>query len=310
MKKVLLTGASGFIGRHCIPFLLEKGYRVYAVDSGNYESVIENKNLFRLTLNLHNERRTEEILAEIKPTHLLHLAWYTEHGLFWNSDRNIEWVISSLRLFTGFLNNGGKRVVVAGTCAEYDWQYGVCNEKLTPLKPSTLYGVSKNSLNNILYRYALLHDVSYAWGRIFFLYGPYEIEKRIIPYVITSLLKNEPARCTEGQQIRDFLHVEDVANAFVSLLDSNLNGSVNIASGMPVSIKQIAEKLGSIINKPDLVQLGARSDSPDEPPVILADVNRLKFELDWHPKYDLDQGLQSTVAWWKDKLIEKERIGT
>ncbi len=306
MKKVFLTGGSGFIGRHCIPFLLDKGYQVHAIISEENPPQIKAKNLFWYTLDLHDRQKTERSIAEIKPSHILHLAWYTEHGLFWSSDRNIDWVAASLHLITAFTENGGGRIVVAGTCAEYDWKYGYCNEQVTPLRPATLYGAAKNSLNNILFRYAAQKDVSYAWGRIFFLYGPNENKKRLIPYVITSLMKNAPAQCTQGDQIRDFLHVEDVAHAFVTLLDSEVTGSINIASGIPVSIKHIVEKIGVLLDKSDLIQLGTRPESPEELPVILADVSRLKKELHWHPQHDLEQGLEAAITWWQEAFHEKD----
>jgi nucleoside-diphosphate-sugar epimerase len=308
MKKVLLTGASGFIGRHCIPFLLDKGYQVHGAISNQDTPNNNNDNLFWHSVNLLDHNEIQKLLDGVSPTHLLHLAWYTEHGLFWESNRNLDWVISSLQLITAFKRIGGQRVVIAGTCAEYDWKYGFCNEDATPLHPSNLYGTSKNALNNILTRFTDKNKISYAWGRIFFLYGPYEYQKRLIPYVITSLMKNIPAECSHGDQIRDFLHVEDVANAFVTLLDSDLKGAINIGSGEPVTIKYIVNQIGSLLNKSDLIRLGARSSSLTDPPLLLADVTKLKNELHWHPKYDLDAGLQSSINWWHENLQKEEKI--
>jgi nucleoside-diphosphate-sugar epimerase len=307
MKKVILTGATGFIGRQCIPFLLEKDYEVHAVTYGTASPVLDGVNIVRHSVDLLNPEHIKNIFKAVRPTHLLHLAWYTEHGLFWQSNSNIDWVISSLHCVTEFARNGGKRVIAAGTCAEYDWSYGYCSEDVTPLQPSNLYGISKNSLNKLLNRYAIQNDLSYAWGRIFFLYGPFEYNKRIIPYVITSLMRNKPADCSHGKQVRDFLHVEDVAHAFVSLLDSTLEGDINIASGVPVSIRSIVERIGVLMNKSDLIRLGARPSLPDDPPVIFADVRRLNNELSWYPKYELDMGLQSAIAWW-DKYTNKKDV--
>jgi len=298
MKSVLLTGAGGFIGRHCIPILLEKGYIVHAVTSKNIHSINESQ-LYWHHIDLLNHKNIEFIVQKVNPTHLLHFAWYTENGFFWHSSHNIDWLTSSLKLLKEFKAIEGKRIVISGTCAEYDWNHGYCKENITPLVPSTLYGVSKNALQKILHQYTQQNDISYAWGRIFFLYGPFEHENRLIPYVIKSLINGKPAECTHGEQVRDFLHVEDVANAFVELLDSDLEGPINIASGVPVTIKQVVKKIGTLLQKQDFIQLGMKKCLKYEPPLILADVSRLKTELRWNPKYDLENGLQATINWQK-----------
>lgn len=310
MKTIVLTGANGFIGRNCIPLLLERGYRVHAIVSGRSTPPSGTENLFWHPVNLLNKDRITDLLDTLSPTHLLHLAWYTEHGLFWESDRNIDWVIASIQLVRAFQRSGGTRVVGAGTCAEYDWKYGFCNEDVTPLRPSTLYGVSKNSLNTILANLTRRSQVSYAWGRIFFLYGPYEHENRLVPYVITSLLQDMPAACTDGEQVRDFLHVEDVAAALVKLVDSDLEGPINIASGEPVSIRSLVSRIGFLLNKSDLIRFGAKSTTQADPPLLVADVTRLRSQLRWKPKYTLDAGLQETISWWQEHFLKKEKVSS
>jgi nucleoside-diphosphate-sugar epimerase len=306
MKNVLLTGASGFIGRHSVSVLREKGFQVHAVVSREDTPAQDEENLVWHQVDLLDHRQIDRICKEVAPTHLLHFAWYTAHGLFWHSDHNLDWVIASLQLVKAFHKYGGQRVVAAGTCAEYDWNFGYCSEGNTPLNPSNLYGTAKNSLNGILSKYTERNKISYAWGRIFFLYGPYEFKNRLIPYVITSLIQGRPAECTHGEQIRDFMHVMDVADAFVALLDSDFNGNVNVASGSPVSIRNIVETIGTIMGKPELIHLGERPDPPDDPPLIVADARRLKSELKWTPRYNLEAGLRSTIAWWQRHIITEE----
>ncbi|MCJ7634469.1 NAD(P)-dependent oxidoreductase [Candidatus Bathyarchaeota archaeon] len=300
MKKVLLTGASGFIGRHTIPFLVKLEYEVHAVFYSNDSGLSEGKNIFLHRCNLLNMEEQKQLLAKIKPTHLLHFAWYAVPGKYWTSLENIRWVQASINLLIDFVENGGKRAVFAGSCAEYDWNYGYCSEGITPTRPQTLYGTCKNSLQEILYQFSKQTGVSSAWGRIFFLYGPYEAKSRLIPSVITSLLQGLPARCTDGNQIRDFLHVEDVASAFVSLLESNVEGPVNIASGQPIALKNVICKIADKLGRRDLVQLGALPAQANNPRVLIADVERLSDEVKWQPKFDIDIGLEQTITWWKN----------
>lgn len=302
MKKVLLTGASGFIGRHTIPFLLRNGYEVYAVYSTKRPNFIEDRNLFWLQCDLLDLEKCKQLLSEIKPTHLLHFAWYTVPGKYWTSLENIRWVQASLELAINFYKSGGKRAVFAGTCAEYDWNYGYCSEDITPLKPSTLYGACKNSLQQILTQFSKQVGLSYAWGRIFFLYGPYEAKTRLIPSVIISLLQDRQAQCTHGEQIRDFLHVEDVASAFVSLLESNVEGPVNIASGQPIALKTICYTIADLLGKRHLIRLGVLPVPENEAPFLVADVQKLNQQVGWKSRITLEEGLKSTIEWWKQNL--------
>jgi len=116
------------------------------------------------------------------------------------------------------------------------------------------------------------------------------------------LLKGEPACCTDGRQMRDFLYVKDVAAAFVSLLESNISGPINIASGLPIAIKDIILDIAKKINRSDLVRLGALMRPPDDPPLLVADTTRLKNELGWSPQYALNKGLDETISWWRNHL--------
>lgn len=299
MKKVFITGATGFIGYHCLPLLAERGYEIHAISSqfiGEREGPVHWH-----TIDLLNATQVFAVLEEIKPTHLLHFAWYTEPGKCWNAIENIAWTQASLDLLQSFSFHGGQRVVMAGTCAEYDWTYSYCSEEMTPLAPHCLYGICKHSLQAILSEYCKQKGLSSAWGRIFFLYGPREHPKRLVPSVINSLLSKKPAQCSHGNQIRDYLYVQDVADAFIELLDSELQGAVNIASGNPVALRDIIFTIADKLGGNDLIQLGTLTPSPNEPAMLVADVKRLKRELKWCPKIDLHTGLDRTIHWVKDK---------
>jgi nucleoside-diphosphate-sugar epimerase len=141
---------------------------------------------------------------------------------------------------------------------------------------------------------------------VFFLYGPYENESRLVPSVINSLLNASEAKCTEGKQIRDFLYVEDVADALVALLDSEVNGPVNIASGKPIALNEIIFTIADMLERRDLVRLGALPTPGNETPFVLANAERLFNEVGWKPACTIETGLRKSIEWWKRKEDNKD----
>lgn len=303
MRKVLVTGAGGFIGRYAIEPLNERGFEVHAVTSRTSPPVSSNCRWH--TANLLDPLQVENLVQTVKPSHLLHFAWYAIPGKYWTSEENFLWVQSSLELLRRFRECGGQRVVMAGTCAEYDWNYGYCSEFVTPRNPVSSYGICKNALQEMLRVYSEITKINSAWGRIFFLFGSGEQPSRLVPSVVRSLLNGKPTLCSHGNQIRDFLYVRDVADAFVALLESEVTGSVNIASGQPITIKEIVYKVTNKIGETDLIQFGTIPTPKEEPHLLVADISRLCNEVGWSPKYGLNQGIQETINWWKNRLNQE-----
>jgi nucleoside-diphosphate-sugar epimerase len=248
------------------------------------------------------EADIERVLREARPTHLLHLAWYAVPGKFWTSLENLSWVAASLHLVTEFAAVGGNRAVTAGSCAEYEWQDEVCcDEDRTPLRPRTLYGTCKNSLREMLFAAADQLGISMSWGRIFHLYGPYEPPEKLVSSVILSLLRNQVAGCTLGHQVRDFMHVDDVARALVHALDSAFVGPINLASGIHVPISQVVGTIADQLDRRHLLALGAVPRSPDDPSKLVAHIDRLKA-LRFEPNFNLASGIANSIEWFRAEL--------
>jgi nucleoside-diphosphate-sugar epimerase len=298
VSSALVTGATGFIGRQTLSRLAERGFEVHAVgrsapsagSEGNWH-----------TADLLEPGAAGRLVRATRPSHLLHLAWFATPGEFWSSPENERWVEASASLFREFAAAGGERIVVAGTCAEYDWSSGICIEGETPLEPATPYGRAKHMLHERTEQLARETGIAAAWGRIFFLYGPHEHPNRLVAYVIRSLLGGAEARCTHGLQVRDFLHVADVADAFVALLDSNAAGPVNIASGSSTRVRDLVELVAAVIGRRDLLRFGAIPAPPGDPAVLVADAHRLRDELAWAPRFSLEEGVVQTVEWWREE---------
>lgn len=299
-RRVLVTGAGGFIGRWTLQPLLARGFEVHAVARALPADAAAGVTWHAADLLEPSQRAT--LVSAVRASHLLHLAWYAEPGAFWAARENAAWVAATVGLVDEFATAGGERAVLAGTCAEYDWTAdGVLGED-SPIAPATFYGVCKDATRRVVEGLAARAGVSVAWGRIFFLYGPNEDARRLVAGVANALVVGERAATSTGAQRRDFLHVDDVGAAFVALLDSEVRGAVNIASGEPVTVRSIVERLASAAGRRDLLDVGALAPRPDDPAELVADVTRLRHDVGFVPAIDLQAGLDATVAWWRGHL--------
>jgi nucleoside-diphosphate-sugar epimerase len=292
MSRVMLTGATGFIGRHTLVALAEAGHEVHAVARKC------GPELNGVTWHEVDLLEGCEVVGETEPEILVHLAWYAEHGKFWASPENVRWVEASLALLRAFAAVGGGRAVMAGTCAEYEWSREVYAEDAS-LRPATLYGAAKHGLHTVAAAYAEQAGLSLVWGRLFFLYGPDEAPERFVPSLVRRLLAGEPAPMTAGTQRRDFLHTADAGAAFAALAVSEVVGPVNVASGEAVLLCELAARIERRVGGPELLQVGARPMPEGEPPALVADVTRLRREVGWSPAIGLDDGLDGVIEWWR-----------
>jgi nucleoside-diphosphate-sugar epimerase len=300
MKRALVTGAGGFIGRFTLPLLVARGFEVHAVDRGPLATSDVEKHV----LDLLDGHAVARLVASVRPTHVLHLAWCTTPGEFWNAQDNLDWVGSGVALVRALVDAGGGRFVGAGSCAEYDWSAGHCVEDETALSPATLYGTAKKALSELLFAEARLGTLEAAWGRVFLAYGPHEHPARLVPSVVRSLLRGERAACTHGEQLRDVMYVSDVAAAFVHLLDGDARGAFNVCSGAPIRLRTLVERLAEHLGRPDLPAFGALPERPGDPPVLTGAADRLRG-CGFAPGVPLSAGIEETVAWWRRRSEER-----
>ncbi len=285
--RLLLTGASGFIGARVVTQLA--GLDAHALGRSPVPGI------GFIPCDLLKEDPVG-LLKALQPTHLLHLAWNEDRRTIWNGVENLAWVAATLRLLLAFRAAGGQRAVFAGSCAEYDWSHSYLDEAATPLRPHTGYGLAKRALFDLVSGTVSLSPVSVGWARIFFPFGPNDKPDRLLSQVIDGVAAGRPVECSQGLQVRPFIHVDDVASALIALLRSDMGEPVNIALEEPVSVRDLALTAARHAGDATLLRFGSRPLQPGEPPVLKASVNRLTRELGFAPRYSIEDGVKAAVG--------------
>jgi nucleoside-diphosphate-sugar epimerase len=300
--RVLLTGAAGFIGSHLARLLVGEGHDVTAIaraETDRWRIADLESRIKVIEGDLSDLRSMLDCIRARRPDVLIHMAWKGWSGKA-EADANLSSLGVSLELLRRMPDLGCRRFVAAGTCFEYDLTARALAET-TPLRPHDLYGGCKKSLYEVAQEFSALTGVSVVTPRIFYSYGPYEDQRRLVPSIVQALLRGEVAKATAGEQVRDYLHVADIASAIWLVAQSDATGAVNVASGEPVTIAQIVTRISELLGKPHLLQLGALKYRDGEPMYIVGDPQRLR-SLGWSPAYTLERGLIETIEWWQARV--------
>jgi nucleoside-diphosphate-sugar epimerase len=297
MYKILVTGATGFVGRHALPRLIESGAQIHAVTRSRPAERFAG--VHWLGADLLDSTKRAELMCAVRPDMLVHFAWETATGRFWSARSNIDWTVATLDLLRLGAEHGIGRVVGVGSCAEYAGGAKPCQECHTAIAPNSLYGAAKDGVRRVLQAYAEQDGLSWAWARLFHPTGADERQDRLVPSVAAALASGTPVKLTSGSAIRDVIDVRDAGRAIAELALSPVKGPVNIGRGEPVSIRQLAETLGRIAGRPDLLHFGALPDRAGEPPHLVADIDRLINEVGFQPQKTLEESLSDILDHWR-----------
>jgi nucleoside-diphosphate-sugar epimerase len=249
--------------------------------------------------NVVDETEIHELVARVAPETCIHCAWVTTPGEYLTSPANAVHETAAEHLGRALIENGCGRIVALGTCFEYA-PSDLPHDEMSLLGPSTVYARAKLGAYERLAHICEGTQTSLAWARLFYLFGPYEDPRRLVPSVTLALLQGRAAETTAGEQLRDFLHVDDVATALATIAESGVTGPVNVASGRPVRVREVVQHIGELTGRADLLELGALPYAPGDPMVVTADAAKLAA-CGFASRKTLEERLAETVRWWSDR---------
>jgi nucleoside-diphosphate-sugar epimerase len=269
-KRVLVTGATGFVGRQIVRNLSRLGCDLVLVIREGKQNTLNDLSITGSVV------KTADLFSEdefwwAKQCHdvdtIVHAAWYAETGKYLQSSKNLKCLSGSLKLAQGAVSAGVRRIIGVGTCFEYDLKDGELSVS-TPLKPISTYAATKAALFMTWSQWLPAQSTEFAWCRLFYIYGEGEDVRRLVPYLRSRLEKGETAELTNGKQIRDFLDVAEVGNRIAQVALGNQEGPINICSGTPITVRQLAEQIAEEYGRLDLLKFGVREDNLVDPPCV------------------------------------------
>ncbi|MCW3093056.1 MAG: CDP-abequose synthase [Ferruginibacter sp.] len=296
MRKIIVHGASSFLGKN---FLRKMSVQKIPADifarRKSSMTEFESNPLF-------NIYRYEKSISEIShvnqtpgSTTFVDFSWYgvfgTERNIPEQITVNIPLVIDSVKTAHSFKCN---HWIGFGSQAEY----GNLDKRISesdPGVPTTLYGKSKLICSQISADLCKSYGMDHSWLRLFSVYGPNDTHEWLIQYLIKQMLLNKEINVTKGEQLWDYLYVDDISEMLLKLIKSRGVGIANLGTGNGISVRMIIEKIKNIIQSESKINFGALPYRSDQVMLMEADITKLSTHLKWKPEISLDEGLRKTI---------------
>jgi nucleoside-diphosphate-sugar epimerase len=306
MKRILITGANGFIGSRLVKKLLDSGHEVGIIvressDLRRIGTILDRITVFKG--DIRNCDDVSEIVAKFTPDAILHLVTYyaVEHT---SSEVNVMMetnVMGTINLLESARVNKVKLFVNTSTCAVYEQKDRALSEN-DPVSPQNLYALTKLHAEEACKFYALNYGVDGISLRLFPPYGPGDHERRLIPYLIHSFSMNQIPQMTTGEQKWDFVFVDDIIDAYIAVISvyplKEHYEVINIGTGNPWSVKQMVQIIMHMMNKNIGLSWGALPHRKNEVWFNSADIRKASALLGWKPVTDIHDGIRMTIEYF------------
>lgn len=288
--KLLVTGATGFVGAAFVRLARVRGHQVAALVRQRPGADEENLRWLPGTL----AEPPWHAVEAFAPDSCLHAAWVAEPGVYMESPLNEDYRRWSAEFFRRLAAGGLRHAIGLGTCIEYRIDGQPARENSTPLEPLSPYARAKDALRRTVEAEIAGADFGFAWGRVFYPYGPDEHPARLCSALARKLRAGETLLLKTPGSTKDYVFIDDLAAAILAVIEHGLTGAINLGTGRGVAVREIARTLGRLLGREEFV---GESDTPAPDPLhyVVADATRLTAEAGWRPAWTLDAGLRAVV---------------
>ena len=307
MKRIILTGASGFVGANLARRLLHDGHELHLFLRRNHHlwriAAIQNDVQLHET-DLSDEESLVRIVESIRPEWIFHLAAYGAYST--QTDlRRMVWtnILGTMNLVQACLKTGFEAFVNTGSSSEYGFKDHAPAEDES-LEPNSPYAVTKASATLFCRHIARSRQVHLPTLRLYSIYGPYEEPSRLIPTLIVHGLNCKLPPLVSPETARDFVYVDDVVEAYLlAATQSSFEeyGAVyNVGSGIQTTLREVVEVARRVMNIEDEPEWGSMPARQWDTQVWISDSSKIRNALGWQPRFTLEQGLRATINWLKE----------
>jgi nucleoside-diphosphate-sugar epimerase len=292
--KILVTGATGFIGRAFCQEAVRRGHRILALTRDPTAQIAQE---VEIAIGSLADTPWDQV-ARFAPDAALHLAWVAEPGVYLHSPENDVWLELSKSWFRRLIELGVPYIAGTGTCIEYAASTEPLHEERSPLNPQFPYSKAKVALLEWMRSQP---DLNWAWFRVFYPYGTGEHPNRYTSIMVRQLRAGKTLAMNTPDSVRDYIEISDAAAALCHVIEGRTAGVINIGSGFGITVGEIARQIAFLVGVDEGLVQKTHGAAPDAMPCILSDARRLK-STGWRSKTSLADGLQHLI----DSLLHRE----
>tara|TARA_B100000925_G_C22002926_1_gene472186 strand:- start:1464 stop:2363 length:900 start_codon:yes stop_codon:yes gene_type:complete len=294
--KILITGASGFIGSSFLKKLVRTDIKVLCISRTRPLCIDKNKNFSWLEGDINNLDKIEDKIIAFKPTVVFHLIW--EGIPVFNSVNSMKNLFNSIKLFEIiFKSNSCKKIIVPGSCFEYSKKFGSCEES-EKLSPSDYFTWAKLSLYEYLKIQSIEREISFAWFRLFYVYGPLQRAGSLIPTLIESINNNKCPDLRTPKNLNDFVYVDEVTELFLLTLNKDFSSGIyNVGSGQSSSVTDICSIIEDNIRSNNLLtdELKSKSENSEVEVNFYASTKKTTENFGWRNATSIEDGIKKVI---------------
>jgi nucleoside-diphosphate-sugar epimerase len=294
MKRVLITGANGFLGRNLVEYFLKTDCKILAISRNfnNIKDILNKISFIQVENNQYNSIVSD--ILKFEPDIVIHAAW--SGGNSYKNSNSLDQFSENIPQSNFLLKilKPNSIFMGIGSFAEYG-ELNCKAEESQIENPTTFYGLSKLNFKEISKLYCSQNSIRWKWIRPCYIYGPGDVQTRLIPSVINKFLNKQPVNLDRCEVLIDYLYIDDFCEAILAITESSMDGIYNVCSGLEYNLQDVIKNIHDIMGRPSPLTFNCFASRELSSSYICGNNEKLKTHSSWLPKIDLRCGLIKTI---------------